>query len=65
MQATTVTARAKAFSSEPVNEYKFQVEGKTVRVLDSIAGHFTLCHSLSQRQQQRIRRLAAQKSAAA
>ena len=54
-----ITARAKAFSTEAMQEYRFSVESDgTVRVYDDVAGHFTLCHSLSAGQQQRIRKLA-------
>jgi len=38
--STTVTARAKAFSSESLRSYKFAVDADgTVRVWDSVAGH--------------------------
>jgi len=57
--ATEITARAKAFSTESMSEYRFLVDNDgTVRVYDDIAGHFTRCHALSARQQQRIRKLA-------
>jgi len=56
-----ITARAKAFSSEGVREYKFMVEQDgTVRVWDSVAGHYTLVHALSDSAARRIRRLAAE-----
>lgn len=54
-----ITARAKAFSSEGVREHKFSVSGDgTVRVWDSVAGHYTTCHSMSPSTQARIRKLA-------
>lgn len=54
-----VTARAKAFSSQPAKTYKFSVDEKgTVRVWDSVAKHFTTCHSLSHKAEARIRKLA-------
>lgn len=54
-----VTARAKAFSSQPIKNYQFSVDDKgTVRVWDSVAKHYTTCHSLSQKAEARIRKLA-------
>jgi hypothetical protein len=54
-----IEARAKAFSSEGVGAYRFRVDADgTVRVFDSIAGHYTLCHSLSESAKRRIRKLA-------
>ena len=54
-----ILARAKAFSGAPVQEHRFEVDAEgTVRVWDSTAGHYTLCHALSESAKQRIRRLA-------
>ena len=51
-----ITMRSKAFANEGVRENYFQVdEDGTVRVYDKIAGYFTRCHSLSARDQDRIR----------
>ncbi len=48
-------ARAKAFSGEGVREHKIKVDGDgTVRVWDSVAGHYTVCHSLSDGAQRRL-----------
>jgi hypothetical protein len=56
-----IEARAKAFSSEGIGTYKFRVdEDGTVRVYDSVAGHYTLCNSLSDSAKRRIRKLAQQ-----
>ena len=56
---TIITARAKAFSSEGVRDHKMTVDNDgTVRVLDSVAGHYTTCHAMSERTCQRIRRIA-------
>lgn len=53
------TVRARAFSSEGVREHRVQVDSRgVIRVWDSVAGHYTSCHSLSQRVQRRIRKLA-------
>lgn len=42
------TARCAAFSSEGVRQNKIKVDADlTVRVWDSVAGHYTTCHSLS------------------
>lgn len=55
-----IEARAKAFSSEGVGTYRFSVESDgTVRVYDDVAGHYTLCNSLSESAKRRIRKLAA------
>jgi hypothetical protein len=54
-----IEARARAFCGEGVRTHKFEVEPDgTVLVWDSVAGHYTLCHSLSDSAQARIRRLA-------
>jgi hypothetical protein len=57
---TKVTARAAAFAGQGVREHRFLVDTDgTVRVWDSIAGHYTACHNLSDAAQRRIRKLAA------
>jgi len=55
-----ITARAKAFSGEPIQKYSFLVnpETKSVRVYDSIAGYYTDCNSLSKPAKARIYKLA-------
>lgn len=58
-QDQTVTIRAKAFSGEGVREHKCTVASDgTVRVWDSVAGHYTACHSLSESAVRRVRKLA-------
>ena len=44
-----ITIRAKAFSGDSLKPHKVQVDmgSGIIRVWDSIAGHFTTCHSLS------------------
>lgn len=42
-----MTIRAKAFAGDTVREHRVLVDDVSVRVYDSTAGHFTLCHSLS------------------
>lgn len=37
----------------------------TVRVFDSVAGHWTVCHSLTNRQEARVRRLCREAAEAA
>ena len=55
----TITVRAKAFSGEGVREHRVRVDADgTVRVWDSVAGHYTMCHSLSKGAERRIVKLA-------
>ena len=56
---TTMTVRAKAFAGRGVETVRVMVDGDTVYVWDSVAAHYTLCHSLSESAKRRIRRLAA------
>lgn len=49
-----MTVRAKAFSGEGVRQHRVMVDDVNVRVYDSVAGHFTLCHSLSKKTVARI-----------
>lgn len=59
MNTIEITARAKAFSNEGIKTHKFSVDADgTVRVWDSVAGHYTTCHSLSKSAEARIRKLA-------
>lgn len=55
-----LTARAKAFRMEGVREHKFYVDlsDNSVRVWDSVAGHYTNCHILSESAKNRILNLA-------
>lgn len=54
-----ITVRAKAYSHEGVRTHRVRVEGDgTVLVWDSVAGHYTSCHSLGRSAQARIRRQA-------
>jgi hypothetical protein len=53
-----LTIRCKAFSGEGARENKLLVEpgrNGAVLVWDSVAGHYTACHSLSARTQAKIR----------
>ena len=59
MNTIEITARAKAFSNEGIKTHKFSVDQDgTVRVWDSVAGHYTTCHSLSKSAEARIKKLA-------
>ena len=60
-----ITARAKAFSSEGVREHKFYVDlsDGSVRVWDSVAGHYTNSNGLSESAKKRIVKLAKQVAA--
>lgn len=56
---TYFETRAKAFTGEPVRTHRVCVDSDgTVRVYDNVAGYYTRCHILSDRQQARIRREA-------
>jgi len=58
-KAIILQARAKAFSRQPVRNYTFRVEDSgAVLVWDSVARHYTTCHALSPRAEERIRRFA-------
>ena len=60
MKPTTITTRARAFAGRPIEEVRCRLEPDgTVLVWDSVAGHFTRCHSLVKSAVGRIRRLAA------
>ena len=57
-QDVEMAIRCKAFSGEGVRENKILVEpGKNGRVLawDSVAGHYTACHSIAARTQAKIK----------
>jgi hypothetical protein len=62
MQATTdkvVMIRARAFTGDRVRAHQCLVDSDgTVRVWDSIAGHYTACHILDNRAARRARKLA-------
>ena len=59
------TARpVRAFSCGYTRRFAVDSDG-TVRAWDSVAGHYTLCHSLTTRQQAAIRRQARASLAAA
>lgn len=54
------TARAKFFAGYGITTEKVRVDADgNVRVWDSVAGHYTLCHSLTPRAAKRIAKLAA------
>lgn len=54
-----LTVRARAFTGHPIETHRVLVEADgTIRVYDSIAGHYTVCHALSKSAERRIRRLA-------
>ncbi len=60
-QSVELNMKCKAFSCEGVRLNKLLVEpgvNGAVLVWDSIAGHYTNCHSLSERTQKRARREA-------
>ncbi len=55
----TVTTKAKAFTGQPIRQHKFLVSADEVRVWDSVAGYYTVCHSLSAASVRRIRKMAS------
>ncbi len=60
-QDVELEMRIKAFTGEGVRLNKILVEAGrkgAVLVWDSVAGHYTTCHCLSERTQKRIRREA-------
>ncbi|MGH8261387.1 MAG: hypothetical protein ACREUG_17025 [Steroidobacteraceae bacterium] len=59
MSVKVLTVRAKTFAREGVRQHQVMVgTDGTVRVYDSVAGHYTTCHSMSPSAQRRIRQLA-------
>lgn len=60
MSMKEISTKAKAFCGR-MESIKAMVDADgTVLVYDSVAGHYTTCHSLSQSAIRRIRKLAAQ-----
>jgi hypothetical protein len=60
MDTTYLTVRCRAFRGEGVRRNRIRVSPDgTIRVYDSVAACYTLCHSLCRSAQARIRRLAA------
>jgi len=60
MKPTTITTRARAFAGRSIEECRCRVDADgAVLVWDSVAKHYTRCHSLTASAQRRIRRLAA------
>ena len=55
---TIVTIKAKVFGKIQSVRAAVDADG-TVRVWDSVAGHYTLCHNLSTSARERARKLAA------
>ena len=59
MKPTTITTRARAFAGRGIENVLCRVDPDgDVLVWDSVAKHYTRCHSLSESAQRRIRRLA-------
>lgn len=54
-----IETRARAFAGRGVEDVRCQIDPDgTVTVWDSVAGHYTRCHSLGESAIRRIRRLA-------
>jgi hypothetical protein len=59
-QNREITTRARAFAGRGIENVRCRLEPDgTVLVWDSVALHFTRCHSLGKSAHRRIRRLAA------
>ena len=55
-----ITCRARAFAGRPIESVRCRIDPDgAVLVWDSVAKHYTRCHSLTASAQRRIRRLAA------
>lgn len=52
-------AKCKAFATESPRKYRLYWDGSSLRVWDSVAGHYTTCHAISARAARRLVRLAA------
>lgn len=58
-QDVELTVRCKAFSCEGVRNNRLLVEADgTIRVFDSVAGHYTTAHAISKATESKIRKLA-------
>lgn len=56
---TIVTIRCKAFTNGRIEDQRCMVESDgTVRVYDSVAGHYTTCHTMSESAIRRARTAA-------
>ena len=53
-----IKMRVKAFSGEGIRDYRVLVDNDDVLVWDSVAGHYTTCHSLCGSAIKRAKRLA-------
>ena len=55
-----LSAKARAFRAEGIRKHRFVVDlsDNSVRVWDSVAGYYTICHSLSKSAQARLVKLA-------
>jgi len=53
-----LNVRCRAFSCEGVRLNKIMIDGDTIRVWDSVAGCYVTLHSLSERTQARILKMA-------
>lgn len=56
----SITIRGRAFQGRLESLRCMVDEDGTVRVYDNVAGHYTTCHSLPERTQARVRKLAAE-----
>lgn len=60
MSSKVISIRTKAFASEGIRMNRVMVEADgSVLVWDSVAGHYTRCHSMSESAIRRARKLAS------
>jgi hypothetical protein len=56
--ATTFTTRARFFTGHSIETLQVMVDSDgSIRVWDSVAGHYTRCHALTPAAQRRIRKV--------
>jgi len=53
-----IDVRCRAFSGEGVRLNKIMIDGDTIRVYDSVAGYYVTLHSIAERTQRRILKMA-------
>lgn len=53
-----LNVRCRAFSCEGVRLNRIAVDGDTIRVYDSVAGYYVTLHSIAERTQARILKMA-------
>ena len=57
-ESRVYTARMQPFSTGPIGQYRYILDGDRILVWDAVAGHYTACHALSDRTTRRLIKLA-------